>query len=137
MGLVLQPTDDFSATLDVYQININDRVTLSSNLNVQTAAGQAYLAANGIPTDLYQSVRYFTNAVDTQTRGVDITGQHRYRFDNGGRLNSTVGYSYAKTRVTDIKDNPTALAQSGLNLDRIDRRDRYGVLTDSTPRRCS
>ncbi|MDP1007417.1 hypothetical protein, partial [Klebsiella pneumoniae] len=51
----------------------------------------------------YQSVRYFTNAVDTQTRGVDITGQHRYRFDNGGRLNSTVGYSYAKTRVTDIK----------------------------------
>lgn len=134
LGLVLQPTDDFSATLDVYQININDRVTLSSNLNVQTAAGQAYLAANGIPTDLYQSVRYFTNAVDTQTRGVDITGQHRYRFDNGGRLNSTVGYSYAKTRVTDIKDNPTALAQSGLNLDRIDRRDRYGVLTDSTPR---
>ncbi|GAB7531041.1 TonB-dependent receptor [Pseudomonas sp. 3A(2025)] len=133
-GLVLQPFDDFTATVDFYHIAIDDRITLSSNLNVQNAAAQNFLVANGVQRDLYQSVRYFTNAVDTTTRGVDVSGQYRWRFDNGGRLNSSVGYSYSQTRVTDVKENPAVLSQNGLNLERIDRRDRYGVLTDSAPR---
>ncbi|KAF1066065.1 MAG: Vitamin B12 transporter BtuB [Pseudomonas citronellolis] len=133
-GLVLQPTDNFSATIDAYRIHIDDRITLSSNLDVQNAAAQAYLAANGITPGLYQSVRYFTNAVDTTTTGVDVTGQYRYRFANGARLDNSIGYSYARTRVTDVKANPAVLSQNGLTLQRIDRRDRYGVLTDSTPR---
>ncbi len=133
-GLVLQPTDAFSATLDAYRIRIDDRITLSSTLNVQTPVAQAYLAANGIPSGLYQSVRYFTNAVDTTTTGVDMVAQYRHRFAHGGRLNSSLGYSYARTKVTDVKPNPAVLDDNGLTLQRIDRRDRYGVLTDSTPR---
>lgn len=133
-GIVLQPFDDFTATLDFYQIHIDDRITLSSNLDVTSLAAQNYLQANGITPGLYQSVRYFTNAVDTTTRGADLTAQYRWRFDNGGRLDSSLGYAYSRTRVTDVKDNPTVLNQSSLNLQRIDRRDRYGVLTDSAPR---
>ncbi|MFT3791059.1 MAG: TonB-dependent receptor [Rudaea sp.] len=133
-GLVLQPTDRLSATVDAYRIRIDDRITLSSNLDVQNAAAQAYLAANGITPNLYQSVRYFTNAVDTLTTGVDVTAQYRYNFDNGGRLSNALSYSYAHTRVTDVKPNPAVLSENGLTLLRIDRRDRYGVLTDSTPR---
>ncbi len=133
-GLVLQPSDSFSATIDAYRIHIDDRITLSSTLNVQTAAAQAYLAANGIPSGLYQSVRYFTNAVDTTTTGIDTVAQYRHRFDNGGRLSGSLGYSYARTKVTDVKPNPSVLSDNGLTLLRIDRRDQYGVLTDSTPR---
>jgi iron complex outermembrane receptor protein len=133
-GLVLQPSDSFSTTIDAYRIHIDDRITLSSTLNVQTPAAQAYLAANGIPSGLYQSVRYFTNAVDTTTTGIDAVAQYHHRFGNGSRLNSSIGYSYAHTRVTDVKPNPAVLDQNGLTLQRIDRRDQYGVLTDSTPR---
>jgi iron complex outermembrane receptor protein len=122
-GVVLQPT-----------ITIDDRITLSSTLDVQNTAAQNYLVANGIPRGLYQSVRYFTNAVDTTTTGVDAVVQYRYRFDNGGRMSNSLGYSYARTRVTEVKPNPAVLSQNGLTLLRIDRRDQYGVLTDSTPR---
>lgn len=134
VGLVLQPTKSLTATIDAYRITIDDRITLSSTLDVQNTAAQDYLAANGITRGLYQSVRYFTNAVDTATTGVDATVQHRYRFEHGGRLTSSLGYSYAKNRVTDVKANPAVLSQNGLTLQRIDRRDQYGVLTDSTPR---
>ncbi|TBV10956.1 TonB-dependent receptor [Stutzerimonas kirkiae] len=133
-GIVWQPSEAFTTTFDIYHISIDDRITLSSNLNVQSAAAQAYLAANGITPGQYQSVRYFTNAVDTTTQGAELTAQHYWRFDHGGRLTSALGYAYNRTRVTDVKANPAVLSQNGLNLQRIDRRDRYGVLTDSAPR---
>jgi iron complex outermembrane receptor protein len=133
-GLVLQPTQALSATIDAYRITIDDRITLSSTLDVQNTAAQNYLVANGIPRGLYQSIRYFTNAVDTTTTGVDAVVQYRYRFEHGGRMSNSLGYSYARTRVTDVKPNPAVLSQNGLTLLRIDRRDQYGVLTDSTPR---
>ena len=133
-GLVLQPTDTLSATIDAYRIRIDDRITLSSTLNVQNPAAQAYLAANGIPAGQYQSVRYFTNAVDTTTTGVDVVAQYRHRFANGSRLVNGLGYSYARTEVTEVKPNPAVLTDNGLTLQRIDRRDQFGVLTDSTPR---
>jgi len=134
IGIVLQPLQALTATLDVYQITVDDRISLSSNLNVRTPAAQAYLAANGITPGLYQSVRYFTNAVDTRTRGVDVSAQYRHRFGHGARLNSSISYAYNHTEITAIKDNPPVLSQNGLNLLRIDRRDRLGVMTDSTPR---
>jgi iron complex outermembrane receptor protein len=134
IGLVLQPTKALSATIDAYRITIDDRITLSSTLNVQNPAAQDYLAANGIARDLYQSVRYFTNAVDTTTTGVDVGVQYRYRFEHGGRMSNSLSYSYARTRVTSVQANPAVLSQNGLTLDRIDRRDQLGVLTDSTPR---
>jgi len=133
-GMVVRVFDALTATLDVYQIHVDDRISLSSNLNVQTPAAQDYLAANGIPRDLYQSVRYFTNAVNTRTRGLDLTGQYYWRFGNGSRLNQTISYAYNRTQVMTVKENPAVLEQNGLNLQRIDRRDRLGVLTDSTPR---
>ncbi|MFN0000209.1 MAG: TonB-dependent receptor plug domain-containing protein [Burkholderiaceae bacterium] len=133
-GIVLQPTKALSATLDAYRITIDDRITLSSNLDVQKTAAQNYLVANGIGRGLYQSVRYFTNAVDTTTTGVDAVVQYRFRFENGGRMSNSLGYSYAHTLVTEVKPNPAVLSQNGLTLLRIDRRDQYGVLTDSTPR---
>jgi len=134
VGVVLQPTKALSATLDAYRITIDDRITLSSTLDVQNTAAQNYLAANGIARGLYQSVRYFTNAVDTATTGVDAVLKYRYRFENGGRMSNSLGYAYARTRVTEVKPNPAVLSQNGLTLLRIDRRGQYGVLTDSTPR---
>ncbi|HEY1131919.1 MAG TPA: TonB-dependent receptor [Roseateles sp.] len=133
-GVVLQPTKTLSATIDAYRITIDDRITLSSTLDVQNTAAQNYLVANGIPRGLYQSIRYFTNAVNTTTTGVDVVVQHRYRFENSGRVSNSLGYSYARSRVTEVKPNPAVLSQNGLTLLRIDRRDQYGVLTDSTPR---
>jgi len=133
-GIVLQPQEQFTATLDVYQIEVDDRISLSSNLNVNTPAAQAYLIANGITPGLYQLLRYFTNAVNTRTRGLDLSGQYRWRFGHGGRLNSALSYAYNRTEITAIKDNPPVLSQNGLNLLRIDRRDRLGLLTDSAPR---
>ena len=49
LGLVLQPTERLYVTIDAYQIQIDDRIVLSSNLPLaNNAAAQALLASLGI-----------------------------------------------------------------------------------------
>ncbi|EIM16845.1 TonB-dependent receptor plug domain-containing protein [Pseudomonas chlororaphis] len=132
LGLVLEPLDNLTVTADLYHIDIRDRVSLSSNLVLNNTAID-YLKANGVGNINYTSARYFTNATDTSTDGVDLVANYRYRLDNGIRWNSTVGYNYNHTKVTDVKANPAILDQLGVNLVRVDRRERIGLLGDTTP----
>ncbi|AZD86666.1 TonB-dependent receptor plug domain-containing protein [Pseudomonas chlororaphis] len=132
LGLVLEPLDNLTVTADLYHIDIRDRVSLSSNLVLNSTAID-YLKANGVGNINYTSARYFTNATDTSTDGVDLVANYRYRLDNGIRWNSTLGYNYNHTKVTDVKANPAILDQLGVNLVRVDRRERIGLLGDTTP----
>ncbi|MBU4631187.1 TonB-dependent receptor plug domain-containing protein [Pseudomonas chlororaphis] len=132
LGLVLEPLDNLTVTADLYHIDIRDRVSLSSNLVLNNTAID-YLKANGVGNINYTSARYFTNATDTSTDGVDLVANYRYPLDNGIRWNSTLGYNYNHTKVTDVKANPAILDQLGVNLVRVDRRERIGLLGDTTP----
>src|ERR1700761_8680867 len=133
-GMVWNPLDPLNISVDLYQIKINNRITLSSNLATTSPAVQAYLAANGVTGINYSGISYFTNAVDTRTRGVDLVTSWRSDFGDAGSLTSTLSYNYNKNKVTDVKPNPAALNALGLNLKRIDRRDQFGLLADTTPR---
>ncbi|QTT88513.1 TonB-dependent receptor plug domain-containing protein [Pseudomonas chlororaphis] len=132
LGLVLEPMDNLTVTADLYHIDIRDRVSLSSNLVLNNTAID-YLKANGVGNINYTSARYFTNATDTSTDGLDLVANYRYQLDNGIRWSSTLGYNYNHTKVTDVKANPAILDQLGVNLVRVDRRERIGLLGDTTP----
>ncbi|MEO7072025.1 MAG: TonB-dependent receptor [Rhodanobacter sp.] len=133
-GAVWNPVDPLNISVDVYQITLDNRVTLSSNLSIAAPAVQTYLAANGITNTNYSSIAYFTNAVSTRTRGVDFVSSYLSDFGSAGTLQTTLSYNYNKNKVTDVKPNPAVLDALGLNLKRIDRRDQYGLLADTTPR---
>lgn len=134
LGLVWNPLDALNLSLDIYQIKVNNRITLSSNLATTSPAVRAYLASNGVTNTNYSGIAYFTNAVDTRTRGADLVASYFSDFGSSGTLQSTLSYNYNKNKVTDIKANPAILDQLGVNLKRIDRRDQYGLLADTTPR---
>lgn len=134
LGVVWSPTDAWNVSVDLYQIHIDDRITLSSNLATNTPAVQEYLAANGITDANYAGIAYFTNAVDTRTRGIDLVGTYRWEFDDGGKLNATLSVNHNDNEVTHVQPNPAILDQLGLNLKRIDRRDQFGLLADTTPK---
>ncbi|HRP76836.1 MAG TPA: TonB-dependent receptor [Rhodocyclaceae bacterium] len=116
IGLVLQPLDALYITVDAYQIDVDDRITLSENLTGPDVV--AFLAALGLPG--VTGGRYFTNAVDTRTQGVDIVGSYNWKLARGS-FDLTFGYNYTDTEVTRIAPNPAALEQGGLNLLRIGR----------------
>lgn len=104
LGLVLQPVDNFYVTIDAYRIDIDDRIVLSENLVTTPIAN--YLIAQGYDVT---GGRYFTNAVDTRTDGVDAVGTYHWDLASSS-LDLTVGYNHNKTKVRRLADNPAALA---------------------------
>lgn len=133
LGLVLEPLTGWNVSVDAYWIKITNRINLSSNIPVNTPAVNAYLAANGVDAN-YQSIRYFTNAVDTRTRGIDFVSQYGFDFSNGDRLNTTLGWAYNENEVTKVKPNPAILDDLGVAVQRVERRERLGLLGDTNPR---
>jgi len=105
LGLVLQPVDSLYITIDAYRIALEDRITLSENLT--SAAVRNFLNTNGFPG--VGGGRYFTNAIDTTTDGVDVVGTYRWDLD-AGNLDLTVGYNHTSTDIDRVATNPAALA---------------------------
>ncbi len=106
-GITLQPVPALSITADYYRIDINDRVVLSENLT-QTAV-RDFLAANGEPG--IGGGRFFTNAIDTRTSGVDLVANYGLNFKRHGILRLTAGASFNETKITAQKQvTPPALA---------------------------
>lgn len=131
LGLVLQPADRLYVTVDAYQIEIDDRIVLSSNLLVgENAAAQQLLTDLGI--NGVTALRYFNNAIDTRTRGIDVVGSYNVPLSSGN-LGLTAGYNYNKTEITRIAPNPEVLNQLGATFWRVGR-DEQGRIEEGYPR---
>jgi iron complex outermembrane receptor protein len=83
VGIVLRPASNFSLTADLWGINIDDRIVFSSNIAPESGAC-ATAAACPIKTILdplkVGQAQFFTNAIDTETRGLDIVAEHTTRW---------------------------------------------------------
>lgn len=115
LGLQFQPNRNFTTTVDAYRIDIDNRILFSANLILNNDL-KSILAAQGTPVG---SGRYFTNAVDTRTEGVDIVSTYRIDLQDKDRLDLTVAYNHNKSTVRKIADNPAILTANNLKL--IDR----------------
>ncbi|MBD9367331.1 TonB-dependent receptor [Xanthomonas sp. XNM01] len=129
LGLVLQPTDRLYLTIDAYQIEIDDRIVLSSNIT-STPAAQALL--QGLGLNQVTAFSYFTNGVDTRTRGVDAVASYNIPFA-ASALELTASYSYNDTEVKDFIRSPAAFAGLGISASLIGR-DELGRIEDSYPK---
>lgn len=128
LGLVLQPVTNLYVTVDAYRVEVDKRIILSENLT--GTAVTRFLQARGIFG--VTGGRYFTNAVDTRTDGIDVIGTYKWALDTG-TLDLTAGYNYNKTTIEKIADNPTELTTGGLDLQRIGRVEQ-GRITKGSPR---
>ncbi|MCU0633326.1 MAG: TonB-dependent receptor [Gemmatimonadaceae bacterium] len=105
-GFTVQPTSTFTITADYYNIAINDRIVLSENF--QGPAIQTFFRDNGFPA--VSGGRYFTNAIDTRTWGLDVVTNYGYDFGSGGFLRLTAGFNQNRTTVTDtVVNTPSQL----------------------------
>jgi iron complex outermembrane receptor protein len=102
-------------TLDAYQIRIDDRIVKTEFLGTASNGGTAIrdiLVANGVTG--VDSAQFFTNAIDTRTRGIDAVAEYTLRTTGLGAFRLSAAYSYNKTKILSIADNPAAL--SSLNV---------------------
>jgi iron complex outermembrane receptor protein len=104
-------------TVDGYQIKVDDRIVKTEFLGTAANGGSAIrniLVANGVTG--VDSAQYFTNAIDTRTRGIDVVAEYTLRTASLGTLILGAAYSYNKTKITHVIDNPAQLASLNVTL---------------------
>ena len=101
-GVVVGPWNGFSLAADYFDIRIDDRIALSEQLS--GPAVLAVLRAAGITN--FQQARFFTNAVDTSTRGYEIVARWQGDLDDHSRLNLSGGYGRFKSGLEVLRANP-------------------------------
>jgi iron complex outermembrane receptor protein len=127
-GFVLTPLQGLSVTVDGYQVKVRDRIAVTSTLTGNAVS--AILVANGLSSDI--SAQYYTNAIDTRTRGIDVVASYRHTL-GGVRMSWNLGYNYNKTKITDIKANPSELASLGAGFVLFDRLSQMNI-TENLPK---
>jgi len=128
-GVTLQPISGLDITIDGYQIKVEDRIAITSTLTGTAVSN--ILISKGLSGDL--SAQYYTNAIDTRTRGIDVVAVYRYDLGDWGKLRANAGFNYGKTKITHIIPNPPELTALGAGFV-LFARGSQGFLTTSFPK---
>ena len=129
LGFTSRIGERFDLSLDLFQIEIDDRIALSEAITGDALTD--FVEAN-FDVARIESAHFFVNAADTRTRGAELVANWRDELA-GGRLLLTAAWSYAKTELENVVATPAQLAV--LDPDYI----VFGVeesntLTDAAPR---
>jgi iron complex outermembrane receptor protein len=103
------PSANLKFTVDGYLVNIDDRVVLSGQFGDN---GDPELAALFAQANASQAA-FFTNSVDTETKGIDIVVDHRMPISTNMKLTNTLSFTFSETEVTGT-NIPAAIVSAGL-----------------------
>jgi iron complex outermembrane recepter protein len=129
VGLTAAPTSYLTASLDIYRIDITDRILLGSALDgTANKAIAQILSSAGL--DPNQAISYFTNIGNTRTQGADLSVDARTDLGKFGRIKWSLLASRNVQELTRIAAPPPVLANIGVALV---QRDRLGNLISAYP----
>jgi iron complex outermembrane recepter protein len=113
LGFVFRPDNGFRLSVDFYRVDIDDRITLSERIGGPevTQFIEDELGVAGV-----LGVRFFTNAIDTQTDGFDVVADCSLDLGPGSLLLSAA-YNKSDTEVRHVDPNPDVL--TGLGVDNV------------------
>ncbi len=100
-GFAFSPNDNVTLTVDVFQIRIDHRILLSATFADSVTV--AILTRNGFTN--VSGIQYFTNGLDTRTRGLDVTGSLRMTAGTG-TIDWSAAVNYTKNTITRLDPRP-------------------------------
>jgi iron complex outermembrane recepter protein len=119
LGFASRPIDGLFVSVDVFQIDLDDRIVYSSSIFTDDTTTTVYriLQANSIT-----SLKFFINAVNTRTQGIDIVASYDW-----GKLRLNLAASFLKHSIEGKIKTPDVLEQDGIDI--FDRKEQSRILT--------
>lgn len=136
VGFTAKPAKNINVSIDVYQIDIDDRIVKTGLLRGKEI--EKILQANGLNSNL-QAARYYTNALDTRTRGIDVVVDYQQQLKDlnvdwlAGQIKWSLAYNHNSTDIQKIANTPAALASLGAGYSLFDSQSQLDI-TDATPK---
>ncbi len=129
LGFTSRIGEHFDLSLDLFQIDIDDRIALSEAI---TGDALTDFVAQNYGVGGLESASFFVNAADTRTRGAELVTNWRQGLA-GGQLLLTATWAYAKTELKNVLATPAAL-QSLDPAYVLFGVEESNTLTEATPR---
>jgi iron complex outermembrane receptor protein len=105
LGITAQIGEHFGVSLDAFRVDVDDRITLSER--VDCFEGNVPDAALALcETRNVTAANFFTNAVDTRTKGVELVANYRTPLAGG---NFDLSFAYAKSDTEIVRVNDPAV----------------------------
>ena len=114
------PAANITLTADAYVVQIDDRVVLTDQFSRPggtPAAGTPNAILNGLfDTAGATAATFFANAIDTESKGIDVVISHKTSFGNNVSLKSDLSGTFSNTyRVGNIHASPVLEAAGQIN----------------------
>lgn len=115
LGVVGKLSPGLTVTVDGYFISIKDRIVLSTAFSRSNPLVDAILKANHVDSSV-SSVQFWTNAINTETKGIDAVITEKFRLGGGNATillaanfnkNSVIGALHTNSVIDDPKNNPS------------------------------
>lgn len=131
LGLAGKVAKTFTFTIDAYNIDISDRIVFSSQYarervnNIPVPTGVVNQILNTVdPTAQINSVQFFTNAITTNTAGIDVVLTNRFNLGAKSSLILSVAGNVNKTVVRSIRGSDKIESDPTLKAKLFDRLER-------------
>jgi len=115
-GITYKITNDFSLSLDYYNVKVDDRVLFTGEIgfdgdDLTTNPVEAILNDFNVT-----SLKFFTNAVNTETGGIDFVANYSNIEVGSGNLNLLLAANYNNTEIVGEIATPQLLAENGYEI---------------------
>lgn len=122
VGFVARIAKKINLTVDAYQIKVEDRIVLTGLFDTNDDKIGSVLQSLNVG-----AAQFFTNAVDTKTRGLDVIATYS---DNvgPGRLNATVAANFNSMKVLAVHTTPLLTGKEEIYFG---VREKYFLLTSA------
>ena len=130
-GITYKITKKFTVSADFYNVKVDDRVLFTGEIgfdgdDTSTNPVEQILLDNSIT-----SLKFFVNAVNTDTKGADLVLSYNNIDLGPGRLNATLAGNYNETEIDGQIATPSLLAENGYE---IFNRKEQSRITSARPR---
>ena len=161
IGFVAHPVSALQVTMDLYQINIKNRIVATGTLlgiaGSKTPFGQngcttdptcntPYIVSPGVlnaiaahgnildPGVTYVGISVFTNGANTRTRGIELTANYASDFGEFGHVDWSAAFNYNQTVVTKQFALPGVVSAPAISQTTLLGPTALSLLTTATPR---
>lgn len=128
LGVVTEFLPRLHAAIDVYQIDIRDRIVTTGGLTGATALAAIAASGNAVAPGSFGQVSFFVNGADTRTRGIDIKADYSIDVGADGAFRFDFAGTFFETTILAVNNAPPAFAGAPL-LDAAAR----SIITDWVP----
>jgi len=126
-GITYKVSNDFSVTADFYNVKVENRVLFTGEIGFDGNPDEDNPVEQILLENSITSLKFFVNAVNTNTTGVDIVANYRNIAIGSGTLSATLAANMNETEIDGEIATPELLANNGYEI--FNRKEQSRITT--------